>query len=82
MTKRHWEKLEEPQIIELDSHLAFVLATEVDYTDLKIGIIFFKGKHYNYEDGDVVFENEYIELQYSISQDGYLSMDETGKYID
>lgn len=82
MTSRHYEKLEEPQIIELDSHLAFVLATEVDFTHLKYGLIFFKGKHYDYEDGEVVFVKEYIELQYSLSQDGYSTMDETGKIMD
>lgn len=82
MTKRYWEKLEEPQIIELDSHLAFVLATEVDFTHLKYGLIFFKGKHYDYEDGEVVFEDEYIELQYSLAQDGYITMDKTGKVMD
>lgn len=82
MTDRHYEKLEEPQLIEVDSHLAFALATEIDITHLKYGLIFFKGKLYSYENEEVTFEDEYIELQYSLSQDAYTKMDKTGKLMD
>lgn len=82
MSVNHYEKLEEPQIIELDSHLGFVLATEIDVSSLKYGLISFKGKHHSYENEEVTFEGEYIEMNYSLSHEGNISMDKTGKVMD
>lgn len=82
MTKRYWEKLEEPQIIELDSHLAFIVATEVDLTGVRYGLIKFRGSQYEYEDGIVELENEIFEVDYQLTQNGYCAVDKEGNYID
>lgn len=82
MTKAHWEKLEEPQIIELDSHLAFVVATEVDLSGVKYGFINLRGRQYEYEEGVVGLENETVEISYHLTQNGYCAVDKEGNYID
>ena len=71
MSEDHYEKLTEPKIIELDSSMEFLLATEVDLSNVVNGIIYFRGEHYTFESGTVACENEKYELRYSIKQNGH-----------
>lgn len=76
----NYQKLEEPQIIEIDSHLCFVVATEIDLTQLKNGLVSFRGKSYEYEDGEVV-EGNIMTVNNSLVHEGYLEFDKNGKCL-
>lgn len=76
-----FQKLENPRLIHLDSENGVIIATEIDLSILSNKIIFFKGKYYNYDDGQMVGGNM-MQVQYSLSQDAYFKLDENGEILD
>ncbi|MFS0560095.1 hypothetical protein AB1K91_05095 [Terribacillus sp. 179-K 1B1 HS] len=75
-----YQKLSEPKLIELDSVFGFVIATEISL-DIAIGMISFRGKSYEYDDGNLQ-ESEIKEINYSIKLESYFELDEKGNVID
>lgn len=78
---KEFQKLETPQLIELDDEKKFVIVTEIDLSEMKNHLIFMRGKSYNYEIGQVI-EGKLVEIQYSVTEDGYCRIDENGNFID
>ncbi len=78
---RDFQKLETPQLIELEGEIGFIIATEIDVSEMRNSIIFMKGKSYNYEDGEMDPQG-IKEVQYSLSEDAYHEVDEHGRIID
>ncbi|WP_226035697.1 hypothetical protein [Aquibacillus saliphilus] len=78
---RYFQKLKEPQLVELESEMGFVIVTEIDMSQMKNGLIFLKGQSFNYEDGEVEKCRD-KEIQYSTNEDAYYEIDEQGNTID
>lgn len=77
----NYTKLNEPQLIELDSELGFVIATHVDFSLIKNGVIIFKGESYDYENGKVQKQHD-KEVRFDVIQNCYYNLDDKGKVID
>lgn len=77
---RDYHKLEPAQLIELDSEYEFIIATEIDISEIRSGIIFMKGQSYYYEHGELVKLN-LKEISYSVMQNEYFNLDEKGNVI-
>jgi hypothetical protein len=81
MKMGYFQKLKEPQLVELEGEMEFVLVTEIDISEMRNGIIIMKGQSYNYENGEL--EKRHIkEIQYSTTEDGYHDLDENGNMIE
>lgn len=78
---KEYQKLETPQLVELQNDLGFIIATEIDLSLFKNGLLFLKGRSYDFESGEVL-QGNVKEVQYSISEDSYYNLDENGKVID
>lgn len=78
---RDYQKLETPQLIELDSEYGFIIATEIDISEINNGIIFIKGRSYNYENGEIE-KGRIREIQYNSMFDAQYELDEEGNFID
>lgn len=76
-----YQKLENPKLVELDSELGFIIATEIDLSLFNNGILLLKGQSYDYENGEVVKGNV-KEINYSFMENGHFDLDENGKVID
>ena len=76
-----FQTLENPQLVELDGELGFVIATEVDLSLIKNGWIYMRGQSYNYENGELLKGKE-KELHYNIMEKAYYDLDKDGKIID
>lgn len=77
---RNYQKLEEPQLVELDGELGFIIVAEIDISEIKNKIIFMRGESFNYEDGTI--EKQRIkEIQYSVNEDSYYELDEKGNVL-
>jgi hypothetical protein len=81
MKMRYFQKLKEPQLVELEGEMGFVIVTEIDISEIKNGLIFMKGQSYNYENGELE-KHHAKEIQYSTNEDAYYSVDENGEVID
>ncbi|MCT8138623.1 hypothetical protein H1D32_13255 [Anaerobacillus sp. CMMVII] len=80
-TMDEFQKLENPQLVELDGEYGFVIVTEIDMSLIKSGVIVMRGKSYNYESGEIIKSND-KEIQYSIHENAYYNLDDNGKVID
>ena len=76
-----FQKLDSPQLVELDGELGFVIATEVDLSLIKNGWIYMRGQSYNYENGELI-KRKVKELHYNIIERAYYDLDKDGKVID
>ncbi len=76
-----FQKLETPQLVELDGEIGFVIVTLVDLSLMKNGLIRMRGQSYNYESGDLV-KGKVKEIQYDFMEKAYFDIDENGKIID
>jgi hypothetical protein len=45
-----FQKIENPQLIELEGENGFIIATEIDLSMISNKVVLFKGKYYNYDD--------------------------------
>lgn len=81
MKMRDYQKLDNPQLMQLDSEYGFIIATEIDLSLINNGILLLKGRSYDYENGDVIKRNV-KEIQYSIMENSRFDLDENGKVID
>lgn len=77
----YFQKLQEPQLVELEGEMGFIIATEIDISQMKNGLIFMRGQSYNYEDGELE-KGKVKVVQYSTNEDAYYELDENGKPID
>jgi len=78
---RNFQKLEIPQLVELEKYLEFVIATEIDVSEMINKIILMRGDIFNYEDGEIT-EEPTVEIQYSLSEDGHFGVDKNGEPLD
>ncbi|MCY7774924.1 MULTISPECIES: hypothetical protein [Bacillus] len=78
---KDYQKLETPQLIELAGEYEFIIATKIDISEIRSGIIFMKGQSCNYENGEIL-EGNIKEVSYSVMQNEYFDLDEKGKVID
>lgn len=82
INKENYQKLDEPIIVQQDDTLGFVLVTHIDLTLLAYNQIGVYGRHYNYDTGDVYSEGEYREIAYSLTKEGHITTDESGRTMD
>lgn len=78
---KEYQKLEVPQLVELQNDLGFIIATEIDLSLTKHGVLLLKGRSYDFESGEVI-QGNVKEVKYTISEDIYYNLDENGKAID
>lgn len=71
-----FQNLENPQLLHLESENGFIIATEIDMSNINNKIILFRGKYYNYDNGDISGGNK-AQVQYSLSEDVFFGLDET-----
>jgi hypothetical protein len=76
-----YQKLDTPQLVQLDSEFGFVIATEIDLSLINNGIILLRGRSYDYENGEVIKGNV-KEVNYSIAENSRFDLDDDGKVID
>ncbi|WP_373896401.1 hypothetical protein [Virgibacillus sp. CBA3643] len=76
-----YQKLEQPQLVELEGEIGFVIVTEIDISETKNGMIFMRGESYNYEDGTLEKQRT-KEIQYSTTEESYFDTNEYGKILD
>ena len=69
-----YQKLEIPLLVELQNELGFIIATEIDLSLIKHGIVLLKGCSYDFESGEVI-KGKKTEVKYSISEDSYYDLD-------
>jgi len=72
---RDFQKLDQPQLVELQGELGFVIVTEIDVSEMKNSLLFMRGKAYNYENGELT-ETGIKEIQYSVNEGAYYNVDE------
>ena len=70
---KNYQKLEEPQLIELDGENGFIIATLIDMSQMKNKLVLFKGEYFNYDEGEVKGCG-IKELQYSLEEEGYYNV--------
>ncbi|MGN7243270.1 hypothetical protein ACTHQC_07310 [Bacillus paralicheniformis] len=78
---RDYQKLEAPQLIELDGEYGFIIAPKIDISEMRNGIIFMTGQSYNYEDGEVK-KGRIIEVECRTMFDARRELDGNGNIID
>lgn len=76
-----FQKLENPQLLHLENENGFIIATEIDMTNINNKIILFRGTYYNYDDGKAT-EGNVSQVQYSLSEDTFFKLGENGNPID
>jgi hypothetical protein len=76
-----YQKLDVPQLVQLDSEFGFIVATEIDLSLINNGVIQLRGRSYDYESGEVIKGNV-KEINYSIAENGRYDLDDNGKVID
>ena len=70
---KNYQKLEEPQLIELDGENGFIIATLIDMSQMKNKVILLKGKSFSYDEGEVK-DCGIKEIQYSLEEEGYYNI--------
>lgn len=70
---KNYQKIETPQLIELDGENGFIIATSIDLSQIKNKLVLFKGKSFNYDEGEVKGCG-IKELQYSLEEEGYYNV--------
>ncbi|PLR72236.1 hypothetical protein [Bacillus sp. UMB0728] len=78
---KEYQKLDTPQLVELQNELGFIIATEIDLSLAKNGVLLLKGRSYDFESSEVV-QGNFKEVQYTLSEDSNYDLDEDGKVID
>jgi len=79
----NYHKLTEPKLIKLENELGFIIATEIDISNIENGVMLFRGKGYNYENlkkmGVELDSKGLIEMQFSVGEDQYHLLDDEGE---
>ncbi|MBL4951044.1 hypothetical protein JK635_02165 [Neobacillus sp. YIM B02564] len=76
-----YQKLENPQLLHLENENGFIIATKIDMSNINNKIVLFRGKYYNYDDGEMTGGNS-AEVQYSLSEDVFFQLDKDNNPID
>lgn len=78
---KDYQKLENPQLMQLDGEYGFFIATEIDLSLINNGVMLLKGRSYSYESGEVA-RGFVVEVEYSITGNARYYLDNNGKVID
>lgn len=63
-----FQKLNNPQLVELEGEYGFIIATDVDVSEIRNGLMFMQGESYNYDDGELTNQGK-RKVQYSLNED-------------
>jgi len=80
MVNFNYQKLTEPKLIKLEGELGFIIATEIDISNIENGVMLFRGDGYNYDNlkKTELDSKGLIEIQFSVEEDQYHLLDDEG----
>ena len=80
MANFKYQKLTESKLIRLEGEYGFIIATEIDISNIENGVMLFRGDGYNYEDlkKAELDSKGLIEIQFSVEEDQYHLLDDEG----
>jgi len=71
----------EPRLIKLEGEYGFIIATEIDISNIENGVMLFRGNGFGYDDGILTTKNR-MEIQFGVEEDQHHLLDDKGNAID